>query len=164
MQKPKESLFLSPKFKKIYIIVVCSLWITSFLIFSMLSLFGSDFVSTNDNVYSYSTALFLVLVVMGMLVDESIRKYPGIIVSVVTAIQSFCYISICILKGGYSIAGIIMQICFALYIIIAFLIYKYIYQMLVVKKNAVKIFNTLYLMLIVLITVGIGSFYWISKL
>lgn len=164
MQKKKESLLFSPKFKKMYIVITCCLWLLANIIFNVLYLFNNNVVASSDIVYSYSTALFLVFVVLGMIVDESIRKYPGIIVTLCTSVYSFSYVNICVLKAGYGLSGAFILLFFALYIVVSFLIYKYIYPKVVVRKNAVKWFNTLYLIFVVLMSIGIGSFYWISNL
>lgn len=161
MVKKRENVLLSPRFKKLFLILSCSFTLIISLVFALLSIGGNNYVADNDYVFSYCTVLMLVFVVIGMVIDEKIRKYPGLLVTIGSAIYSFSFICICVIKGGCSIEGLIMVLLFFLNILLSFIIYKWIYPEIVIRDKYIKLFNTLYLIFIVLVTLTFGMIYWI---
>ncbi len=159
MQKRKENVFLSPKFKKLYVGLSCGLTMLITMILFIMMLAGNNVAQSNGSVFTYCTALMLIIVVVGMIIDESIRKYPGLIITFCTSIYTFSYILICFMKGGASTVGYVMLAGYALFIGISYLIYSKFYPILVVGEKYVKLFNTLYLIIVLMVTIVIGFMY-----
>lgn len=158
MQKRTEKVFLTPKHKIIFMGVTCGLSILVVIILCILTLIGNDLVISNSAIFSYCTALYLLFVVFAMVIDEAIKKYPGLLVSIAVSIYSFCYIIICFIKGGQSTLGYSMVIGYIIYIGLSYLLYSKVYPIVAIKEK-IKLFNTIYLMLVILITIAFGFIY-----
>lgn len=161
MVKKRENVLLSPKFKKLFFIVSCSFTMVITLVFWLLSINGDNYVADNEYVFSYCTVLMFIFVVIGMIIDEKIRKYPGLLVTIGSSIYAFSFICICVIEGGYSISGLIMILLFLLNITLSFIIYKWIYPKIVVGEKYIKLFNTFYLIVLIVVALTFGMFYWI---
>ncbi|MFI3329722.1 MAG: hypothetical protein R3Y05_04475 [bacterium] len=155
MSNRSNELFLGPAFKKWYIIitvVICLLWtLVSFGTY----LFGNNNLLSAD-LFGYYNAFLVVFVVTGMIIDEKIRKYPGLVITIVSAIYYFCYIVLCMLRADCSLMSVMFSIAFLLYIGCSYLIYKFIIPRIVVLKYGPPIFNTTYLMITLTVTLVLG--------
>lgn len=155
MLKEKDELFLNYKFKKMYLIVtllICMIWIVIMSIFNFIDV---DILN-GDNFFAYYNAFLVIFIITGMIVDEKIRKYPGLIVTFGTSVYCFSYVYICCLRGSFSF----WVLLFLVNIYISYLVYKKIYPVIVVMKNGAKLFNTIYLIIILLITIVVGCSMW----
>lgn len=158
MQKKKENVFLSPKHKIVYLIASSILSFLVLFILGGLTISGNDLVSTNSAIFSYCTALYLLLVIFAMLIDEAIKKYPGLLVLCASALYSFVYVCICFIKGGQTITGYIIVSFYFVYIGLSYLIYKHFYPAIVLKEKN-KVFNTMYLIVFLMVTIVFGFMY-----
>ncbi len=158
MQRRNGNVYLNPKHKIVYMAATCGLATVVLLLLTVLTLMGNDLVSTNDSIFYYCTALYLLLTVAAMIVDESIKKYPGLLVLCATSIYSFCYVSICFIKGGQSILGYVIISLYLIYIVLSYLLYKKMYPIIAVN-NKIKSFNTLYLIVLVMFSIIFGFMY-----
>lgn len=152
---------LGPKFKfyffaitVIFSAVIC-LWVNT------IKLLDGDLSDISADLYPYSLCILFIFVIAGMILDEYIRKYPGFLVLIGTSIYTLCYIGIAIAFGGYSSVGFVILLMYLLFVGVSVLLYKYFYPLLVVKNKHVKIFNTCYLVIVLLITISIGTIYWL---
>lgn len=153
MLNNKNGLMFNSKFKKMYCFItfgICIFWI---LLVTVLNLFGNEFMFKNI-FYTYYNALFIVLLIVGMIIDEKIRKYPGFITTIGTAVYSLCYIYLCCFR-----TNIFLVVLYVVNGVLSYLIYKYIYPKIIVTKNGNKIFNTIYLIIILTITLILGMYY-----
>lgn len=156
MQKTNDrNLFLNNKFKKYYLIisiVICLFWVA---ISSILKLIGNNFLF-NEVFFPYYNAMLIILLIVGMIIDEKIRKYPGIIVTLGTSIYCFSFIYMCTIDKNLTI-----PIVYIINIAISYIIFKYVYPKIIVIKNANKVFNTVYIIIVLSITLFIGMYYMI---
>lgn len=159
MQNQKNNVFLNPKFKKLYAITSCGLFLLIALVLLIMMLCGNNVAKDNSEIFTYCTALLFILSGLGMFIDESIRKIPGMIIIVCTAIYSFSYIVVCFLKGDPSIFGYVLLGVYSCFIGISYIIYKNVYPIVLVKEKGVKLFNTVYLLILLTVTIVAGFMY-----
>lgn len=160
MVKKKDELFLNGKFKKTYAIATIFVSIVFAIFCFVLSAINSSFIE-NEYLFSYTTCFYFVFIIGGLILDEKIRKYPGLVVVIGSACYSLSYMVFAVCKGGLSTLGIIYTIIYLLFMGLSFVIFKYLYPKIVVMRNGQKIFNTGYLMIIVSITFILGTLYWL---
>ncbi len=149
----KDDFFLNGKFKKFYFIItisICLLWLAIALV---LRLFKVDLIN-NDIFYIYYNAFIIVFLIAGMIIDEKIRKYPGLIVLIGTSIYCFVYVSLCSIGGTY--VNVIVSFIFLLNVLLSYILYKRVYPLIVISKNKVKIFNTFYLIIMLTLSIIVG--------
>lgn len=157
MSNNSKGLFIGPGFKKWFIISTVSTSLIWTLITFILYLCGNNvLVSTTSQIFAYYNAVIIILTILSLILDEKIRKYPGLLSTICMSLFNFCYIFLCAIRGDFSSRGVILAACYFFYIGCAFLIYKFIIPLIIVKKRGLQIFNFIYLMIILNVTIVLG--------
>lgn len=149
----RNELFINAAFKKWYLIITCAICLLWVVIAFVLTIFNVEFIK-KEIFNIYYNAIIIVLVIVGMIIDEKVRKNPGVIVTIGTSIYCFSYIALCSLNYGFS--KVIYPLIFICIIGLSYVVYKKIYPSIIVVKNMNKVFNTIYLIVLLSITLLIG--------
>ncbi len=160
MEMKTNEFFLNGKFKKIYAIITFSLIMIINILFIFFYISKNNFL-TDSVLYGYVTCFYFLFIALGLILDEKIRKYPGLLVVVGGAVYSSNYMFYNVLRGEFSLLGGLYCTISVLIVIASCFIYTIVYPKIAINKNGCKIFNTVYLMIIVSLTFILGNMYWL---
>ncbi len=158
MSNRTNEIFIGPSFKKWYIGITLGVCIVWTLITFVTYLCGNDLMVNGGTLFGYYNALVIIFAIISLYLEEKIRKYPGVLSVVCISIYYFCYIVLCMLRVDFTIFSILISVGYLLFIGISLLIYKLLIPLIVVKKNGLQIFNFIYLMFLVNLTLIVGAF------